>query len=144
MLWEHATGIDGGNYGRTEGIAFIGNNGTLVLNRQGWEIIPETSSEKGMKVYKMDAIPQQGRRGNYLDFHTKNFVDAIKNKAPESLKCGIETGSVAAINAHMGNIAYKTGRKVYWDAASGSFKNDKEANLLIKANYHNGWKLPKI
>ena len=25
MLWEHATGIDGGNYGRTEGIAFIGN-----------------------------------------------------------------------------------------------------------------------
>lgn len=24
MLWEHATGIDGGNYGTTEGIAFIG------------------------------------------------------------------------------------------------------------------------
>ena len=43
MLWEHATGIDGGNYGRTEGIAFIGNNGTLVVNRGGWEILPETT-----------------------------------------------------------------------------------------------------
>ena len=44
MLWEHATGIDGGNYGRTEGIAFIGNKGTLVLNRGGWELIPENGS----------------------------------------------------------------------------------------------------
>src|SRR3546814_8927135 len=30
-LWEHATGISGGNYGRNHGIAYIGNNGTLVL-----------------------------------------------------------------------------------------------------------------
>lgn len=30
MLWEHAAGIDGDNYGRREGIAFIGNNGTEV------------------------------------------------------------------------------------------------------------------
>jgi predicted dehydrogenase len=42
ILWEHATGIDGGNYGRNHGIAFIGNNGTLVLDRGGWEVIPET------------------------------------------------------------------------------------------------------
>ena len=41
MLWEHATGIDGGNYGKTEGIAFIGNNGTLVVNRGGYEVIVE-------------------------------------------------------------------------------------------------------
>ena len=36
ILWEHATGINGGNYGRDHGIAFIGNNGTLVLDRKGW------------------------------------------------------------------------------------------------------------
>jgi len=39
--------------------------------------------------------------------------------------------------------AGRTGRKVYWDAASGAFKNDTEANALLKANYQNGWKLPK-
>lgn len=59
------------------------------------------------------------------------------------LKCGIETGAVAAINAHMGNVAFKTGRKVYWDTAKGEFKNDAEANALMKAHYQNGWKLPK-
>ena len=39
MLWEHATGIDNGPYNRREGIAFIGNNGTLVLDRQGYDVL---------------------------------------------------------------------------------------------------------
>jgi predicted dehydrogenase len=143
MLWEHATGIDGGNYGLPEGIAFIGNNGTLILTRSGWTLTPETETKAGIKVYKIEDLPDQTRNGDYLNDHTKNFVQAIKDNNPAILKCGIETGSVAAINAHMGNVAFKTGRKVYWDAATGMFKNDAEANALIKAHYHNGWQLPK-
>ena len=44
MLWEHATGIDNGPYNRREGIAFIGNNGTLVVDRQGYEVVTEKES----------------------------------------------------------------------------------------------------
>jgi predicted dehydrogenase len=144
MLWEHATGIDGGPYDRTEGIAFIGNEGTLVVNRQGWEVIPETRDNEGIKEYKIPAFPKQNRprNANYLKFHAENFVDAIQKNDPSILNCGIESGSIAAINAQMGNIAYKTGRKVYWDSKTGMFKNDQEANALIKANYNNGWKVP--
>lgn len=147
MLWEHATGIDGGNYGKTEGIAFIGNNGTMVVNRGGWEVIPETKRDStGVLQYKIEDLPDQGRVGNgdYLAEHVKNFVQAMQKNDASILRCGIETGAVAAINAHMGNVAFKTGRKVYWDAAKGEFKNDKEANMLIKANYQNGWKLPVV
>lgn len=144
MLWEHATGIDLGPYGRTEGIAFIGNNGTLVVNRQGWDVIPETGWEEGLKVNKIEDLPEQSRQDNYLAAHAKNFVEAIKTNDASILKCGIESGAIAAINAHMGNIAYKTGRKIYWDAEKGMFKNDTEANDLIKASYHNGWKLPGV
>ncbi|WP_020604554.1 Gfo/Idh/MocA family protein [Spirosoma spitsbergense] len=144
MLWEHATGIDGGNYGRTEGIAFIGNNATLVLNRDGWSLVPETETKNGIKVYKVENIPNQPRNGDYLNEHTKNFVQAIRANDPSLLKCGIETGSIAAINAHMGNIAYKTGRKVYWDPATKGFKDDAQANALLNAHYHNGWKLPVV
>jgi predicted dehydrogenase len=146
LLWEHATGIDGGNYGKTEGIAFIGNNATLVVNREGWQIVPETQRNKdGLRVNKIEALPEQRRanNANYVADHAKNFVAAMQANDPALLKCGIETGAIAAINAHMGNVAYKTGRKVYWDAEKGEFKNDKEANALIKANYHNGWKLPR-
>ncbi|MDW7693511.1 Gfo/Idh/MocA family oxidoreductase [Flammeovirgaceae bacterium SG7u.111] len=146
MLWEHAVGIDGGNYGYTEGIAFIGNKGTLVVNRGGLELIPEKeTNDKGIQVYKTDAIPRQNFRGpSALERHAANFVESIKANDRSKLKCWIESGSVAAINAHMGNIAYKTGRKVYWDKAAGMFKDDKEANAMISPEYHNGWKLPKL
>jgi predicted dehydrogenase len=146
MLWEHATGIDGGNYGRTEGIAFVGNNGTLVVNRGGLELVPETTdAEDGVRRYRMEAVPsyEPPRDVSGLDLHTRNFVEAIRKNDPSMLTCGIESGSVAAINAHMGNVAYKVGRKVYWDAAAGAFKGDAEANALVAPAYHNGWTRPK-
>jgi len=144
MLWEHATGIDNGNYGRTEGIAFIGNNGTLVLNRGGFEVIVEDERVDGKNQPLMEEIAAQKTAGNYLNYHTQNFIEAITKNDPSLAKCGPETGSVAAINAHMGNIAFKTGRKVYWNEAQANFGNDQAANDLIGAQYHNGWSLPKL
>lgn len=143
MLWEHATGIDGGNYGTTEGIAFIGNNGTLVVNRGGWKVIPETEMKDGQRVNKMEEVPHIRPNGNALEIHAQGFVNAIMQNDASKLTCGIETGSIAAINAQMGNIAYKTGKKIYWDAVKGQF-TDPKANALMKANYHNGWTLPKV
>ena len=145
MLWEHATGIDGGSYGRTEGIAFIGNNATVVVDRGGFELRPETEEVDGKRRYKVPAIPAvtRPRDVEILDLHTRNFVEAIQKNDASLLKCGIESGSVAAINAHMGNIAYKVGRRVYWDAQAGAFKDDREANALLTPEYHNGWELPK-
>ena len=144
MLWEHATGIDGGPYAKPEGIAFIGNNGTLVVNRDGWEVIPETYTDGGLRRYKLDAIPYQGHDGDILDLHTRNFVDAIRKGDASMLKCGIDTGSVAAINASMGNIALKTGRKLFWNAAANQFSNDPRANELMRATYRPGYELPRV
>ena len=122
MQWEHATGIDGGPYGRTHGIAFIGNNGTLVLDRGGWEVIPEKD--------KMEAIAYQKASDNGLVKHTRNFIDVIKSRKLENLHCDISTGANVAVNAQMGNIAYKTGQKVYWDASKQQFTS-KDANKLM-------------
>ncbi len=148
MLWEHATGIDGGPYGRTEGIAFIGNNGTLVVNRQGYEVMvekyPRGYAERGEP--KMEPIERFKKPGdlNYLDLHTQNFVEAIKANDVSLLNTPIDSGSVAAINAQMGNIAYKTGEKVFWDPQAGDFKKNKEASKLIRARYNGDWKLPSL
>lgn len=143
MLWEHATGIDGGNYGTTEGIAFIGNNGTLVVNRGGWKVIPETETKDGQRVNKLEEVPHVRPTGSAIDIHAQGFVNSILQNDASKLTCGIETGSIAAINAQMGNIAFKTGKRVYWDANKGQF-TDSEANQLMKANYNNGWKLPTV
>jgi len=139
MLWEHGVGINGGPYGRDHGVAFIGNLGTLVVDRGKWEVIPEQEEGK----YKTEAIPVQYRSGESgLDLNAKNFIECIKSRATP--RTNIEIGRLAAVTAHLGNVAYKTGRKVYWDAAKGEFKDDAEANAYIVPEYHNAWKLPNV
>lgn len=134
IQWEHAIGIDGGPYGRDHGIAFIGNNGTLVLDRGGWEVIPE----KG----KMEAVPRQLSVDNGLDRHAVNFLDVIKSRRLEDLHTPIQAGAHVATIAQLGNIAYKTGKKLNWNADRNRF-DDSDANKLLAAQYHNGYRLPK-
>lgn len=146
MLWEHATGIDNGPYGRSEGIAFIGNNGTLVVNRGGYEVIVEREAQGYASTGKpkMETIEAYVKPPelNYLDLHTQNFIDAVKKNSQDALNTPIRSGSVAAINAHMGNIAFKTGTKIHWDNKASEFTDNMQANKLIVPEYHNGWKLP--
>jgi predicted dehydrogenase len=145
ILWEHATGIDGGNYGRNHGIAFIGNNGTLVLDRGGWEVIPEKESQGRSKerIPKMEAVSYGTGGISGLDLHTQNFIDALKNRDSSILNAPIKVGYDAARVSHMGNVAFKTGNRIYWDAAKGAFA-EEEANVHLKANYQNGWQLPML
>ncbi len=135
IQWEHANGIDGGNYGRDHGIAFIGNNGTLVLNRGGWEVIPEGK--------KMEAVPLQKSVDNGLDLHTLNFTEVIKNRKFEDLHTPIQAGAHIAILSQMGNIAYRTGKKIYWDKNASKF-DDVGANKLLTKEYQNGYALPNV
>jgi predicted dehydrogenase len=138
MIWEHATGIDGGPYGRTHGVAFIGNNGTLVVDRSGWEVIPE--SEGGQ--YKMEAIPPKRGGANDLELHVRNFLECMKTRQKPA--CDVAIAANTAKVAHMGNIAFKTGRKIYWDKENNQFKNDEEANQLMNPYYRDPWKLPSV
>ncbi len=135
MIWEHAQSISNGNYGRDHGISYIGNNGTLVLDRGGWEVIPD---EK-----RMEAIPIQRPKENGLDLHTRNFIKVVQTRKLNELTCPIQAGAHVATVCQMGNISYKTGTKVSWDSSAQKFK-EAAANNLIQASYHNGYKVPVI
>ncbi|MDR6734362.1 Gfo/Idh/MocA family oxidoreductase [Sphingobacterium sp. 2149] len=135
VQWEQATGIDLGPYQKNHGVAFIGNNGTLVVNREGWEVIPE----KG----RMDAVSFQRSQDNGLDKHMVNFVEAVRNKSAEGLNAPIEAGAHIAIFSQMGNIAYRSKKKLFWDKQKRSF-NDKDADQYLAKVYHNGYNLPKV
>ncbi len=139
LQWEHATGIDGGPYNRTHGVAFIGNNGTLVVDRGGWEVLPEKESGKN----KIEAVALQPASDNGLQLHTTNFLDVIQSRKFADLKAPIQAGAHVATICQMGNIAYRTGKKIYWDAGKNAF-TDAAANKLLTAEYHNGYTLPKV
>lgn len=134
MAWEHTIGIGLGNWKRPHGMAYTGENGTLVLDRQGWEVIPEKT--------RMEAIPVQKNVGNGLDLHVRNFLDCLRNNTPQKLNAGIDIGRNVALVAQMGNIAYRSGEKVFWDDAKQQFTS-ATANKFITPVYNNGYKLPK-
>lgn len=138
MVWDSAMGIDNGSYGRDHGIAYIGNNGTLVLDRSGWEVIEEKRGAN--KVSK----PLTERSDNGLDKHWENFVDVVKTRRFEKLNCPIEAGAHVATVAQMGNISYLTGQKLVWDRNKGRFTDETANKKYLEKPYHNGYKLPKV
>ena len=133
IIWEHATSISNGPYSREHGIAFIGDKGTLVLDRGGWEVIPE----KG----KMEAISLQKRVDSGLDLHMENFITAVRQRNPSLILAPLEDAAHIAKLSHMGNIAYRTGDKLIWSERDKHFVQ-KDANTYLSARYQNGYKLP--
>ena len=147
MTWEHATGIELGPFQRAHGVAFVGNNGTLVVDRQGWELYPEEKLENRRPVgYKMPGRPRvaanPAERG--LDQHTENFIACMRSR--EQPVCNADVASLAAVNAHLGNIAFRTGGKVVWDAKKQMFEGeaDSAANKMLRTPYRAPWTLPQV
>ena len=117
----------------------------MVLDRNGWEVNSEEEfqgwGEKG--IPKMEVISKNNGGISGLDLHTQNFVEAVKSRNASQLAAPIKVGYDAALVSHMGNVAFKTGNRIYWDEKAGKFK-EEGANAFLKANYHNGWKLPTL
>ena len=144
MIWEHAVGIGLGPFQRAHGVAFVGNEGTLVVDRGRWEVFAETGTEAGKPYYKMDPVPehraQAGEGG--LDQHTANFIECMQTRAQP--RCHAATGSLAAVNAHLGNVSFRTNRKVRWDASARRFRDNAEANRMLTPRYRGPWQLPSV
>jgi predicted dehydrogenase len=138
MVWDSAMGIDNGSYGRDHGIAYIGNNGTLILNRGGWEVIEEKRSTS--KVI----MPLQKSSDNGLEKHWVNFIDAVKSRKAEDLHCSIQAGAHVATVAQMGNISFRSGKKLLWNKAKGAFTDEAINQQYLLSKYHNGYQLPKV
>jgi predicted dehydrogenase len=138
LVWDHAMGIDNGSYGRDHGIAYIGNNATLVLDRGGWEVIEESQSKN--KV----SMPRVKASDNGLDNHWVNFIAAVRSRKASDLHCPIEAGAHVATVAQLGNISFRSGQRVIWDNKAGMFTDNLLNQKYMTKEYHNGYKLPKV
>lgn len=137
VMWDHAIGIDDGAYGRNHGLGFVGENGTLVIDRGGWEVIPEKVNGQA----RMEAVPLKKSYGEGgLNLHAKNHLECIKSRN-RNCNASVEIGAHIAKFSQLGNIAYRTGKKLSWD---GKSFHDTEADKLLCKEYRAPWELPKI
>lgn len=137
VMWDHAIGINDGGYGRSHGLGFVGENGTLVVDRGGWEVIPEVVD--GRK--RMEAVPLVKGTGEGLRNHVKNFLECRQTRN-RNTNASVEIGAHIAKFSQLGNIAYRSGRKLVWDGTR--FTNDEEVNKYLIPSYREPWKLPTI
>ena len=144
IIWQHALGIGRGPYDREHGAAFHGNNGVLVLDRNGWEVFPETGSVNAPRSYRMAGVPKQGkgRGAEGHDLHVQNFLECLRTRRKPI--ADVETGHQSVSVCHLGNIAYRTGRVVRWDPAQEQVIGDPEAQKLVSRVYRAPYKLPVV
>lgn len=144
ISWDHACGIKDGPYGREHGLAFIGENGTLILDRNGWEVIPEVDSAPRMEAVplqkKTETVEGQAVAGGGLEAHVADFLDCMATRNLPAADVAI--GAKVAKLTHLANVSCRTRKPLTWDNASGRFGDD-EANTLIKPFYNEPWSLPQ-
>jgi hypothetical protein len=113
-------------------MAFYGTEGALFADRVGFEIYPERGAVERRHVNGPDATAA----------HARAFVECVRTRS--SPPADAETGHRATLIGHLGNIAYKTGRKLKWDAAAEKFTGDPEAGALLYRVPRRKWDLFRL
>ena len=106
------------------GVTFFGSKGFMPVDEHGFQIFLGDKREPGESMKHAeseidDTIP-----------HMANFLKAVKSRNPADLTADVSVGVTSAALVHMANISYRLGRKLSFDAASGAFAGDAEANTM--------------
>lgn len=119
--------------GEAEGAAVYGENGYVVIGNGSWRAYDEAG-----KIVTSGASAKAEDDVN----HKRDMLDAIRTGGRPA--CDIEIGHCASALIHLGNIAWRTDRKLRFDAVTESFGEDSDANALLSRQYREGWALPTI
>lgn len=113
------------------GVLFIGDNGMLLSDYSKYVLLPEA---KFADVAK--AVAQIMPR---VKSHHAEWIEAAKNgKQPSA---NFQYAGLLTEANHLGNVAYRVGKKLEWDHAAMKATNAPEADRFIKREYRKGWEL---
>ena len=105
--------------GAEVGNIFYGSKGYLVVyNYDRYESFLGQKKEPGPK--------NQAGGDHYL-----NFIEAVRSRDKSHLNAPVETAHLSSALAHLGNIAYRTGRTLNFDPVKEQFIGDTEADAML-------------
>lgn len=139
LQWSHFAGEQPGMFGRNYGIAFLGNDGTLVINRGGWEVLGEAGQ---LPEHQQSLKPfVEGITSNHLA-HAQNFIAAIREGA--AVNCPVEAGRDAAAIAQLGTLALRTGLTLQPAGNLDRLSGMPELQGLYQPEYRKPWAFPSL
>ena len=161
--YSNRTGNSYNGAGKGYGIEFYGTDATLFLDRAGFEVIPEfggtrtapkpqylSEQDPVLPAWKREWSPPSaghvmGMRAGQSDqnlSHIRNFLDCLRSrKRPAS---DIEIAHRSTAMCLLGNVSYRTGHKLTWDAAKEQCVDDPKANALLTREYRAPYTLPTV
>jgi predicted dehydrogenase len=115
-------------------VQLYGTQGMMLLGRHGG----------GWQLFDGDGHKIGQEKQTHLDMqkaHVGNFVECIRSR--QRPNADIEIGYVSSAICHLANVSYRAGnRKLYFDANTGRFSNDAEADRFLTRIYREPWVVP--
>jgi predicted dehydrogenase len=113
-----------------DGALFIGTKGMLLSNYGRHVLLPEKEFADFKRPPK--SIPDS------MGHHTE-WLHACKSGAPTTCHFGY-SGLLTEAN-HLGNVAYRIGKRIEWEAKTMRIRNVPQAEQLLGREYRKGWAL---
>ena len=110
------------------GVLFIGEKGALFADYYEYKLLPETEFE-GFVPPEPTIAPSIG--------HHQEWIEACKHGT--STLCEFQYSGVLTEAVLLGNVAFRTGKKLEWNAAALKVPNVPEAERFLRREYRKGW-----
>ena len=125
-------------YDRDRGSVIIGTNGSVLVDRDGYEVY----DLKGKKIGEKKAGSETSSndlmgRDSMTDAHFANFIAGVKKG--EKLNAPVSIGNVAVTTLQLANVAWDLKRVLTLDPADGKVQHDPEAMKQWARTYEKGW-----
>lgn len=128
VLWELRIWTEHRLHDCDTGAEFAGENGSLVVTRNGWTFTPKDGETKRSSAGEMELA------------HARNFAHSIQGTAQPVAP--LADGHKTAVLCHLGNIVGTLNREIVFDPSSEAILNDKEAAQLAARECRAPWKYP--
>jgi hypothetical protein len=101
---------------------------------------PTTTHEIRVKGKVVEDFPRPEPTIPDSPGHIREFLDAVKSREMETT-CNVRYGHRLTKPGLLANIAYRTGRRIYWDDSRERFIGDGEANRYLERRERRPYRL---
>ena len=112
------------------GVMFVGSEGNMFANYSSYKLFPKDKFK--------DFEPPTETIPNSIGHH-KEWIKACKDGSPTT--CNFDYSGALTETVLLGNVAYRIGKQLDWDAKSLTATNCPEATKYISKEYRSGWEV---
>jgi len=119
--------------GYNDGVLFVGEKAKLVSSYSKYQLFPDAFAKDFQAPEK--TVPDS--LGHHLE-----WLESIRGNGKPL--CHFDYAGTLSESVLLGNVAYRSGKKLTWDTKTGTLTNGEEAKEFLGQEPRKGWEYPKV